>query len=63
MVSDGQTSFTLTYVPAASSKVKLRVNDIPYLEGEEFTRAGNTLSWLDPFPLSTSDEVTAEYFS
>jgi hypothetical protein len=57
----GQTLFTLSSPPFLAGQVKLRVNDVPYLQNEEFTVAGVNLTWLNPFDLTPDDEVVAEF--
>ena len=58
---NGQTTFTLSYVPQASHDLVLN-QGVFALNGVDFSISGTTLTWLNPIVLATTDTLVARYY-
>lgn len=57
----GQTVFALTQAPSDANSIQVYVNGVLYDDVTDYTVAGSTLTWLDPFVLEVGDKVLVRY--
>ena len=62
ITSNGQTVFTLPTAPFSAALTYIIINTATYTSPTHFTLSGATVTWLNPFPLSTTDLFEYEYF-
>lgn len=56
VLNDGQVNFTLPSLP--TSDVEMTVNGVSYFEGQDFTRVGTAVTWINPtVVIMTTDTV------
>ena len=64
VTSNGQTTFFLLQLPALPATVALIVNGTAYelaAPFQAFTLSGQSITWVGPFPLVTTDSLVASY--
>jgi len=62
VLSNGQTSFTLTNAPIDSTTVMMFINGFKQIYGTDYTGSGQTITWLNTdYTLETTDKVEFWY--
>jgi hypothetical protein len=61
VTSAGQTVFTLTTSVPSPTRTFLIINSATYINGIDYTVAGNTLTWFNLFQLKTTYSITLYY--
>lgn len=57
----GQITFILHAAPTDVASVVFEVNGVDYHQGDSFTVSGQTVTWLEPWAMETTDFVTARW--
>lgn len=61
-VSDGQTSFVITYTPDTSSSVSMFINGMKQVYGIDYSVSGTSITYLNELSLISTDVVDFSYF-
>jgi len=58
-----QISFILSALPSDADSVELMINGVDYVEGvgKDYIRSGATITWLNNFILTTTDNMVVRY--
>lgn len=59
--TNGQVTFLLSTAPLDSNSVVFEVNGVDYGQTDAFTISGQTITWLAPWAMETTDFVTVRY--
>lgn len=59
--ANGQISFTLSTSPTDADSVVMEINGVDYLPGTDFSLSGQTITWLAPFAIDTTDQILIRY--